>query len=274
MIARPYIGITGIVTSDDAETARECVRLVPPTHRLMAGVLVSAKTLRGGTPTSRRYPRIGAVEGILAALADAGAWPVVHYNSRAEGEDLAVELRVLANLCESMRGVQLNIARPDAWAIDGFLRGHPNVEFILQVNRGAYPNGVMPSADVAAAYVHNYRAVASYALLDLSGGLGTAVDVEFTAKILSRWREDWFVGAAVAGGLGPDASGVLTSLRGAVGDGVFRTLSFDAETGVRVPVSDPIAGEKHQDTLARGEALAWVRCGTAAILGQNPADAA
>jgi hypothetical protein len=41
------IGITGFAAPGDVDTARACVARVPAERRLLAGVLVSAKTLRG-----------------------------------------------------------------------------------------------------------------------------------------------------------------------------------------------------------------------------------
>ena len=262
----PYIGVTGVVTPGDVATMRACVDLAPPSHRLMAGVLVSAKTLRGEWAASRRYPHASRVEALLAGCADAGAWPAVHYNTRAEGEVLGLELWSLCNLFPSMRGLQLNIARPAPAVVREFARARGGVEVIVQVNRAAIGND--PVAASAVIYANKY-AGARHALFDLSGGTGAAVDAAFAARVTRAWR---LLGGAptlgVAGGLGPNAGELLAALRAECGPRTFGELSFDAESGVRSPVADPTPGEKHQDALDAGKARAWVTLAARAIRGE------
>lgn len=263
-MTKPYIGITGVVTPADVATIASCVALLPPSHRLMAGVLVSAKTLRGEWATSRRYPHASQVDALLTACADAGAWPVVHYNTRAEGEVLGFELALLSSrLFPAMRGLQLNVARPDPAVVSEFAARHSAVEVIVQVNRAALGDDPVPADAVL--YANGYVG-ARHALLDLSGGRGAAVDASFAARVTQAWR---LLGAAtrlgVAGGLGPDAGGALATLREAVGADWFASLSFDAESGVRSPVADPTPGEKHQDALDADKARAWVRVAADAV---------
>ena len=258
-IAKPYIGITGVVCDDDVRTIAECAAIVrqrAPSHRLMAGILVSAKTLRAAPTTNRRYPSIRDAEGLLSRCAEAGAWPVVHYNTRATGDDFAAELTVLRNLCPSMRGVQLNIVSPDPAVVRQFAETFSDVEVILQINRGALSAPPVP-AD-AMVYTRAYPGV-RHALLDLSGGNGAVVDVKFAARVARAWPL-FNTGArlGVAGGLGPECALTLAEMHVAFGDERFCELSFDAESGLRVPVSDPRPGEKCQDALDRDKALAYV----------------
>ncbi len=251
----PYIGITGIVTAGDLATVRECCALMPPSHRLMAGVLVSAKTLRGEATASRRYPAAAQVEAILSSCSRHGAWPAVHYNTRATESVLALELALLSRMFPSMRGLQLNVARPDPDAVAYFAKTRPAVEVIVQINRGAF--GEAPVPVDAVRYAQQYDGV-RHALLDLSGGEGSAVDVSFAARVARGWRV--FAAAprlGVAGGFGPDSREVLASLREEIGAEPFAGLSFDAESRLRVPVADPAPGEKNQDALCHEKALAW-----------------
>lgn len=263
----PYIGITGVVTDDDVATIRACVPLAPPSHRLMAGALVSAKTLRGEWAASRRYPHASRVEALLAGCADAGAWPAVHYNTRAEGEALGFELALLSSrLFPAMRGLQLNVARPDPAVVREFATRHPGVEVIVQVNRAAIGND--PVAASAVIYANKYEG-ARHALFDLSGGTGAAVDAAFAARVTRAWR---LLGGVptlgVAGGLGPNAGELLAALRAECGPRTFGELSFDAESGVRSPVADPTPSEKHQDALDAEKARAWVALAARAIRGE------
>lgn len=273
-MTKPYIGITGVVTPADVATIASCVALLPPSHRLMAGVLVSAKTLRGEQATSRRYPHASQVDTLLTACADAGAWPVVHYNTRAEGEVLGFELALLSSrLFPAMRGLQLNVVRPDVAVVREFASRHPAVEVIVQVNRAAIGDANGPVPAHAAIYASAYVG-AAHALIDLSGGTGAAVDVSFAARVTRAWRvlsaafEDHPNGPprlGVAGGLGPDAGAILAVLRAEADPGSFAALSFGAESGVRSPVADPTPGEKHQDALDAEKARAWVRVAADAV---------
>lgn len=297
---RPYIGVTGVVTPGDVETMRAGVALVPPSHRLMAGVLVSAKTLRGEATTSRRYPSVDRVEALLAAIADAGAWPVVHYNTRAAEGLLGVELAALRERCPSMRGLQLNVAGPPPFSVEAFVRQNRGVEVIVQVNRAAMPS--LPAtrtgdtyerhvarcavADEVSEYVARYYGVA-HVLLDASGGEGAPLDHDLAGTVIGRngdeWRDRGRRGG-IAGGLGPDSADALASVavalkvaaanRAMCSSGADRfevtlaDLSYDTETGVRSPVADPTPGEKHQDALDDAKARAWVALAARAIRGE------
>ncbi len=141
MIDQPYIGITGITSLEDVETIGACCNIVAATvrtHRVMAGVLVSAKTLRGEATTNRRYPSIDAADEPLQLSRYAYAWPVVHYNTRATSDALRDELRLLVERCPSMRGLQLNVVSPDPDVVARFASEHQSIEVILQVNRSAF----------------------------------------------------------------------------------------------------------------------------------------
>lgn len=250
---RPYIGVTGIVTAADLYTVRDCCALMPWSHRFMAGVLVSAKTLRGESTESRRYPAASQVEAILSACASYGAWPAVHYNTRAHGDALASELATLVRTFPSMRGLQLNIVRPSPSVVDAFALDHLHIEVIAQMNRAAFGNTPVPADAII--YARDYPN-ASHALLDRSGGCGADIDTAFAARVARGWPHAARLG--VAGGLGPDAEPTLRALRDDLGAERFASLSFDAESRVRVPVEDPTLGAKHQDRLDRDLAIAWV----------------
>lgn len=253
MTTLPYIGVTGIVTVADLYTVGDCCSLMPRSHRFMAGVLVSAKTLRGEPTESRRYPAVDQVDAILSESKRRGSWPVVHYNTRAVGDALSSELATLVRTFPSMRGLQLNVVRPSPTVVNAFAVDHPHVEVIAQMNRAAFGDPPVPADAII--YAHDYPN-AAHALLDLSGGRGADVDTAFAARVARAWPHNARLG--VAGGLGPDAEPTLCALHDDLGAERFSALSFDAESRVRVPVEDPIAGGKHQDRLDRDLALAWV----------------
>lgn len=276
----PYIGITGIVTDEDVETVRECVQLVEngtKTHRFMAGVLVSHKTLTGRPTTNRRYPLRTGVESLLSRCMCAGAWPVIHYNTQSRGLALAHELQQLSEDFPSMRGLQLNVVCPDPdvvreFASDPFRR----VEVILQINHTSLVKTAVAPAKIGhpCDYAKDYVGI-SHALIDASGGNGRLFDHRTADTILETLPT--MVGRGVslglAGGLGPDCGSALDDLRtGLLGHGgdedvALDELSFDAESRVRVPVPDPIEGEKYQDMLDRTRAIEYVRTVCSKIRG-------
>jgi hypothetical protein len=258
---QPYIGITGFVSDDDILCAAECaetVRAVVPSHRLMAGVLVSWRGLAGIQHTSRRYPRIETVDGILRKLLHAGCWPVVHYNTSNNGAEMRRELERLAEKLPAMFGLQLNVVRPDPAEVASFAAQHPEVEVILQVNTSSL--GVGPAAISPGEYIARYDGI-RHALLDASGGTGKRIVPEGVAATIRSTFDvavDRGVRLGFAGGLGPDCGTALAHVRREleyfhIG---LEQLSVDAESGVRSPAAASLAipGEKHQDDLDRAKA--------------------
>lgn len=231
----PYIGITGFASPEDVTTAEQCAALVPRGWRFMAGVLVSAKTLRGEDSPRRRYPPLPSAAGLVRHLA-AVAWPVVHFNTRATGEDLARELRALGRGLPEARGLQLNVVRPDPAAVAAFRREFPGVEVVLQVNRASL-DAASPNVSEIDDYVAAYDGLAEHALLDLSGGAGVPLDLPLARDVVRGWMHAARPG--VAGGL--DAASVR-QLEGLA-------VSCDAESRVRTA----------HDSLDHGRALAYVR---------------
>lgn len=251
-----YIGITGIVTEDDALVACDAAAMVPEGWRLMAGVLVSYKSLGGTRIESRRYPTLDQATFRCAELARYGCWPVLHYNSPSRAMVLREEIEELFHWVPAARGLQLNVAQPDPDTFAWVRRTYPRVETILQVNRTALNH----AADVEA-LVDAFPA-AHHALLDLSGGRGTGVDAEWAIRRLYAWNRETSPG--IAGGLGPGCAPLLRRIRHAVNG---RAFSVDAESQLRVPVEDPTPGAKHQDRLDADKALAYVRDAVEGLVG-------
>lgn len=260
-IAQPYIGVTGVVSRDDVRTIAECAAIVrnrAPSHRLMAGVLVSSKTLREEWSPNRRYPVYDDVEGILAAVRNVGAWPVIHYNTRSEGAALGAELLTIAMDNDDLTGVQLNIAAPHVPVLREVADEFPGIEFILQLKRSAIVDANV-SAWAVPRYAQSYSALAAHALLDFSEGDGVPIEPMYAARVVRHWNEAMgTTRLGIAGRLGPDCAETLHTIRESVGADRFAELSFGAESGVRVPVADPRPGEKCQDALDHDKALAYV----------------
>ena len=266
-MTRPYVGITGIVTTLDVETVSQCLKKMAglDSHRFMAGVLASSKTMAGGFTPNRRYPMAVDVGPLLRELDSAGAWPVLHYNTRATGSDFKRELFGLARSLPSMRGIQLNVIRPNPEVIREFAREYPRVEVILQANRTSLAGTTLD------AYAKTYEGIA-HVLFDLSGGAGKELPVDaadHVLKALPGLRERG-VGLGVAGGLGPDCGPVLDGLRSNLGSVSLRELSYDSESRVRVPIYGAAEGAKYQDRLDLNLSLGYVQAIHEALSKESP----
>lgn len=271
---QPYIGVTGLVTSEDVHKVTDAWNSMchlAPGHRLMAGVLVSAKTLRGEATASRRYPPVGRVPGLVAACREAGLWPVLHYNTREIGT-LGEQVDRLVATAGVVGGVQFNVVCPDLHALRRLRWAHGR-EVILQVNGGSVAT-LGEHRWAGRQYAGLYAGVASYALFDLSGGTGRPFSVAWAARELSAdgaeglWRL-WGISPGVAGGLGPGCADALADLRTRIGSGLAGSLSVDAESGLRVPVDDPTPGEKHQDRLSAGKVRGYLGDVVKGLLGME-----
>lgn len=284
----PYVGITGFTSLDD-------VSIIPTlprpafNHRLMAGVLVSAKTLRGEAVGSKRYPAIGEVRGLLLALKEAGAWPTVHFNTRDLAHDLERLMFALGGTTGAdgdadnpvtpfasqgaLGGIQFNVVCPPCGELEWLRTVFPHVEIILQVNGSSlreFERATKRSrhpVEAVGAYVAQYAddGLCDHVLLDLSGGRGEFIDAAWCASVLDHYALPWFaqgLSVGIAGGLGPNADVKLREIAGYVSRGTLmeRLISYDAESAVRVPVHPEYAieGEKHQDALDGEKARAYV----------------
>lgn len=255
---KPYIAITGICNQTDVAAVASALQAVPVTRRLMAGVLVSAKTLAKYSVPNRRYPPIGQVPQLLVSLDAAGAWPAVHFNTRSL-EPLDLQLDDLVTKCGAVRAIQLNVAHPIEAQLVRFRAKHPQIEIILQINGGSLDERT-PAAVIE--YVDQYVGIIDHALLDLSGGSGQPFDIEWVASVLQEWHPYFCMGdiaPGVAGGLGPNCGPALAELWLRLGPWAQAWLSVDAESGLRVPVADPIPGEKGQDALSAERVLGYVK---------------
>jgi len=119
MKAKPYVGITGIVSSEEARDVKNSFYnagfSMDTSHIPMVGVLASYKSLRE-KPTTRRYPKINSLPDLFRAT-KGKTLNMVHYNSR-ELNTLFSQVREIfereeiyrESLC---RALQLNIPWPD-----------------------------------------------------------------------------------------------------------------------------------------------------------------
>lgn len=266
---RPYVAVTGITsTAEIAHLDLLRDRLPPLSRRVVAGILVSAKTLRGEPTPNRRYPDIDVVWSLCVDALVKRWIPAIHYNTRANGDDLARELDALHEAAPHMRMLQLNVVSPDPRVVKAWRARHPDVEIILQLNDGTRREALARATRLDAScnlfFVTKFwHEAVDHVLIDGSRGEGRAFDVRTVGSEIACSAPDLYhhakVRVGVAGGLGPDSHETLGALRSSLGDHLFAPLSFDAETGLRSLVDDPTPGEKGQDALDLRKVEAFLR---------------
>lgn len=244
----PYIGVTGVTSTEDVAFLDALAGSLSAGVRLMAGVLVSGHgTLAGAAPKSARYASIGAAAATAAAAR--ASWPVVHYNSKL-GSPIDEQLACLMAAVPAARGVQLNIDRPDPGLLAAFKDRHPGVEVIVQVR--------LECEREAVRFIDGYVGVADHALLDVSLGSGRPMPEEWCCGVAERHGERWLssgVRLGLAGGLGPWSGPTAARVRARLG-ALAEELSWDAESGTR---------RKEDDSMSREMCVSYVRAVASAV---------
>lgn len=228
-MTRPYIGVSGVMTSDEA---REVARLYreawmeagrEPTHALMIGVLASAKTLAGGTNKyPRRYPRVEDIAGIFQK---GPVLNLVHFASdRPPSSDVLFKVAEAGGA--DCHGWQFNVAWPDPVDLLN-LRGHyPGRRAVLQA--GPKMLAEMGAAASLAWKLKPYASIATDVLIDASGGMGLPIDAAAAAWPICFVADQCpGMGAGIAGGF------CAETLDEAVGKMLRAGCSIDAEGRLR-----------------------------------------
>lgn len=200
-MSMPYVGITGFVMRDEVDRVLD-VFPVSFNRKLMVGVLVSEKTLRG-TPNKwqNRYPDPSNIAGIFPDHSN--VLNLVHFHAR-ESERLFDRLLEVTELGgENFHGFQLNIKWPDIRVLENYKERYPSNVIILQCGSGALK---LADGDprILARFVWDYVDLCDYVLIDPSGGRGEPLVPETTLKFLDHLYDvlDGKMNIGVAGGLG------------------------------------------------------------------------
>ena len=254
----PYVGVTGVESTADVDLCGRLVELLPATHVLMAGVLVRESALLGDVPAKPRYPALDAVPGLLRALRDVGAWPVVHYCVAGKARDFPAERKAVA-LLRDARGWQLNVDD----ALSGWASVTVTAPTIVQWRFQAASEDVAARGARTVARAARSRG-ADFVLLDASQGRGVPMHAETARGAMHGWAlHAADAGSktprlALAGGLGPDAAPVLREACDGLVPAAFEGVSLDAESGVRTADGSAIDP---------GRATAWVELAGEFLLG-------
>ncbi|MBI2609858.1 hypothetical protein HYW53_01635 [Candidatus Giovannonibacteria bacterium] len=231
----PYIGVTGFMTPQE-------VRLIQrqfdktSIRKLMVGVLVSSKTLKGLTNKyPRQFPSVGRVCEIFQN--HHCSVNLIHYSSD-KPDSLCEQLLTLVDVGgENLTGFQLNIAWPKIGELEKF-RAITDFKFriVLQVGREALLGINCGASEKVAEHLMRYADLIDDVLIDESAGTGKPLDVERTMEYFQEFREKGIeIGFGMAGGLGPETLYLVERVRDK-----FPDISFDAQKELR---------DKHTDDL-------------------------
>lgn len=228
---KPYVGITGFTEKSQilALIGQLDVLNWPSTHQVMAGILVSDKSLKGQPLKplwQNKYPAPETVESLL--VPDNRLLYLVHFNSHRP--DFADELWEVLELAPSTAGFQLNLCWPDPREIERYrLRPHTTEDVVvLQVGSRAL-QAVDSRPDKLLSRLRDYQGLVEYLLLDPSGGLGRELDSAMATNMVKELAEAGLnIGLGVAGGL---EAGTVERLRPMLAS--YPWLSWDSEGRLR-----------------------------------------
>ncbi|MBI2065358.1 MAG: hypothetical protein HYT62_04920 [Candidatus Yanofskybacteria bacterium] len=221
----PYIGVTGFMSKAEVDEARS---VIPQgaNHRLMAGYLMSSKTLAGQqNKWPGRYPKKEAIRDLL--VDDEGVLNLVHYNTD-EPETLCSQLVEMTELAgPHLDGFQLNIAWPRISELEDYRCLYPDKFIVLQVGKIAMTQVGLSDFELT---VGAYTDLIDAILIDASEGIGKPLNAAVASDYL--WEiVNLGIGLGVAGGLGPRTLDLIEPLIRQ-----FRSdLSIDAEGRLRTP---------------------------------------
>lgn len=243
-----YIGVTGCMSRYEVDRVLEAF---PDNlgRKLMIGVLISDKTLRGiSVRRPNRYPNPGDIGGIFSQ--DPKALNLLHFHAGMEDpERLLDQLLEITDLGgNNLHGLQLNMKWPDRDVLRRYRERHPSKVLVLQCGSGAIQSAGNDPRGLAR-MVSDYVDVCEYVLIDPSGGEGKPlipkVAIDYLDHLHDRLDESMKYG--VAGGLG--IPGETTELLREIFE-IFPSTSVDVEGNIR---------DQPGDSLNPGRACEYVR---------------
>lgn len=202
---QPYIGITGLTSEEETVF---CLKQIPktPMRRFMAGVLLSSKTINGGTNKYPvRYPHYKSISKIF--VSDERCLNMIHYVT----DDKSTLVQQLCDAAEiggrHCHGFQLNIVWPDIHDLMEAKKLLPDHKFVIQCS-GSAIRKIEDRLNFNTAVnlkhmidLYNDAGVIDYMLIDPSGGRGISFDAEKSIALLKPHLNQSRYGIGVAGGL-------------------------------------------------------------------------
>ncbi len=266
MLKRPYVGITGAVTTGEVDFIVRAFNhagySLETEHIPMIGILVSSKTLANMSTTNRRYPNVSLLPEIFEHT-QKNVFSMIHYNqsSNVTYGSLSEEIIFLfqdlydRNLC---RGLQLNIAWPKKEEVFEIKKVYPQLSIVLQLSSTALKD---KSAKDIVDCIKEYEIALDYVLIDPSGGKGKEFDFETSCEIYEEIISSQFpVRVGFAGGF----SGKNVAEKCKILSERLGTTSFciDVEGGIRNKITE-IYGD---DLLDINKVKEYVDCAKKVLL--------
>ena len=249
---QPYVGITGFTFAKQVDFILQDVpREEFGFYQLMAGILVSSKTLRGQSNRHpERFPKIGDVHSII--FPDPHVLWLIHFHAE-DTRNLDAELgETLLHASPHCHGVQLNVAWPDVFSVDrlwsSLVPTRKQARIVLQIGQKAMDQASNLPAEIARRVcVYASMGIITDVLIDPSGGTGKLFDLDAAMQILLAIDERCpTLNLGIAGGLSAETLHQLDTLVP-----LFPGLNIDAEGKLR----------DSQDVLQCGEAATYLRAG-------------
>ncbi len=234
---KPYIGVTGISTPNEAATitqtfASEGLTNKGGNHIGMVGVLVDQRSLVARIRERIKYPNLDQIRQIFEAT-QGNTFNTLHYHTYHEST-LASQLNQLLTsnslysdgLCN---GVQLNMPWPPADDVIRTKITFPDLKIIIQLGPRILAEN---NPEDIATNLTPYIGSIDYVLIDPSGGRNRIFKVNTVAPVHNRIREAYpDLSLGFAGGF--NARNVRTRLWVLLQTAGTSNFSIDAEGGLR-----------------------------------------
>jgi phosphoribosylanthranilate isomerase len=258
----PYAGVTGfmdlkevvICSNAFCEAAKKLGPQVERDLKMMVGILVSPKTLAGGTNKwPNRYPQIDDISRI-AALRQDNLLYTIHYNTDNPATIADQIENVLSIAPDLIDAIQLNIRWVSPVQLQRVKRSHPDLRIILQVGAGALEDVKEPGEIFLGEALQAYARSIDDFLVDPSGGKGEPLDVWHAFACIADDEIPAGIQPNIAGGFAADnvhkARGLMRRLK--------RPVGLDAEGRLRTPMHMGDAMDLNEATRYLGEAVALI----------------
>jgi phosphoribosylanthranilate isomerase len=238
MLRKPYVGITGPVTSAEVSAiVSEFERAgysMSSSHLPMIGFLVSLKTLNGQLVSNRRYPEFSGLRKLLE-VSNGRVFPMIHYDSKEPNLSQQLE-KIFDGIYQDglCKAVQLNIVYPDKHQLAEAKRKMPELQIVFQASHQVL-DGKDPRE--IARRISAYGSMIDYVLIDPSGGRGKEFNLEHSVNVYQELRNQTpNLTIGFAGGF--TGSNVYERVNELIMHTKDHSFCIDAEGGLRDKLTD------------------------------------
>ena len=236
MKSKPYIGVTGVTSLDEADGVikafNEAGYTLNSAHVPMIGFLASLETICG--LSKRKQPPLTTLPALLKHV-NGKAFPMIHYyadSSTAIPSQVSYIFRFFDSIYESglCRALQLNMAWPEVSHIIEIKEIFPEMQIVFQVKSVMLEQG--PPHNIVSGIRTYGENMFDYVLVDPSEGKGIEFDLEKSIAFYKELRErvpEARVG--FAGGL--NGNNVTTKVKSLIDMLDTSDFCIDAEGGLR-----------------------------------------